>query len=130
MQYHEVVEAEIMSFVNENIEDFHVSENIYRKWKDTKHPEYPEITKILFFEIEFRKGLTLANTYNNIDEKYINERTLNYAINLCFNSEMSFKYSHDNELRECFSCAYYCIMENMYRTLSEKERGKVLWWID
>lgn len=130
MQYHEVVVAEIMSFVNENVEGFHVSENIYKRWKDTEHPEYPEITKIPFFEIEFRKGLTLANTYNHIDEKYINERTLNYAINLCFNSEMSFKYSHDNELRECFSCAYYCIMENMYRTLSEKERGKVLWWID
>ena len=130
MQYHEVVEAEIMSFINENIEGFHVSENIYRKWIDTKHPDYPEITKIPFFEIEFRKGLTLANTYNHIDEKYINQKTLNYAINLCFNSEMSFKYIHDDALRECFSCAYYCIMENMYRTFSEKERCKVLWWID
>ncbi|CQU01711.1 Uncharacterised protein [Salmonella enterica subsp. enterica serovar Typhi] len=130
MEYHEIVRNEIMSFIIENVEGFNVLEKIYPKMIDTKHPEYPEITKIPFFEIEFRKGLALAHTYNNIDEKYINKRTLNYAINLCFNSEMSFKYSHDDTLRECFSCAYYCIMENMYRTLSEKESGKVRWWID
>jgi len=130
MKYHEIVKAEIVSFVINNVEGLRISENIYPKMIDANHPDYQEITKIPFFEIEFRKGLTLANTYNNIDEKYINERTLNYAINLCFNSEMSFKYSHDDELRECFSCAYYCIFENMYRTLSEKESGKVRWWID
>lgn len=130
MEYHEIVRNEIMFFIVENVEGFHVSEKIYPKMIDTKHPEYPEITRIPFFEIEFRKGLTLANTYWSIDEKYINKRTLNYAINLCFNSEMSFKYSHDDGLSGCFSCAYHCIMENMYRTLSEKERDKVLWWID
>lgn len=55
MQYHEIVRDEIMSFIIENVEGFNVLEKIYPKMIDIKMIQYPEITKIPFFEIEFRR---------------------------------------------------------------------------
>ncbi|SAQ61646.1 hypothetical protein [Klebsiella oxytoca] len=130
MQYHEIVKAEVLGFVLNNVEGFNIFDKIHIKMIDVHHPGYEGINRVPFFEIDYRKGFTLANTFNHIDDEYINQRTLNYALNLCFNSEMSFKCEHNRFISECFSCTYYCIFENMYRTLSEKESGKVRWWID
>ncbi|HBZ3275446.1 TPA: hypothetical protein MG706_28695, partial [Klebsiella pneumoniae] len=60
MQYNEIVKAEVLGFVLNNVEGFNIFDNIHIKMIDVHHPGYEGINRVPFFEIDYRKGFTLA----------------------------------------------------------------------
>jgi hypothetical protein len=60
MQYHEIVKAEVLGFVLNNVEGFNIFDNIHIKMIDIIR--VMRINRVPFFEIDYRKGFTLANT--------------------------------------------------------------------
>lgn len=94
--------------------------------KDVVHHQYPGIDTIPFFQISFNRGMVLNNTYNKIDPHDYNGNILNYALNLCFHSEKSFEHENNDELCSIFCMSYYCLMENMNRTLNKEDISKIM----
>ncbi|MCE3788837.1 hypothetical protein LXO39_23145 [Escherichia coli] len=89
--------------------------------------DYPQIERVPFFSFE---GNKLLFTYNQLEENRINKAVLKYAVNLCFNSDMSNKYGDIEALSNTYSAVYYCLLDNMYKTLKKKDIESVLYWLD
>ncbi|EBY6655624.1 hypothetical protein D5B42_23195 [Salmonella enterica subsp. enterica serovar Oranienburg] len=120
-----LVSEMFLAFAVENIGN---AEKIYFSVssKNVKHDQYPKINIIPFFNVEFNKGMILRNTYFKLSPDDYNSNILNYALNLCFHSEKSFEYENNDELCSIFSMSYYCLMENMNRTLNKEDISKIM----
>ncbi|HHL1923302.1 TPA: hypothetical protein ACQ2HY_003309 [Klebsiella pneumoniae] len=124
-----LVSEMFIAFAVENIGN---AEKIYFSVssKNVKHDQYPKINIMPFFNVEFNKGMVLSNTYFQLSPEDYNSNILNYALNLCFYSEKSFEHENNEELCSIFCMSYYCLLENMYRTLNEEDIKKVFTLID
>ncbi|MHB9348760.1 hypothetical protein ACPUEX_22345 [Enterobacter vonholyi] len=93
---------------------------------DVKHNVYPNILTIPFFNVNFEEGMILKNTYSTLLSKEYNTNVLNYSLNICFHSEKMNEHNFDENMHAVFTMSYYCILENMYRTLNKEDVRKIL----
>lgn len=126
MEYMNVVRSDFEEFAKENVEGYEHSKTLMMP-EYVSNTDYPQIERVPFFSFE---GNKLLFTYNQLEEKRINKAVLKYAVNLCFNSDMSNKYGDMEALSNTYSAVYYCLLDNMYKTLKKKDIESVLYWLD
>lgn len=121
-----VVRSDFEEFAKENVEGYEHSKTLMMP-EYVSNTDYPQIERVPFFSFE---GNKLLFTYNQLEENRINKAVLKYAVNLCFNSDMSNKYGDMEALSNTYSAVYYCLLDNMYKTLKKKDIESVLYWLD
>lgn len=121
-----VVRSDFEEFAKENVEGYEHSKTLMMP-EYVSNTDYPQIKRVPFFSFE---GNKLLFTYNQLEENRINKAVLKYAVNLCFNSDMSNKYGDIEALSNTYSAVYYCLLDNMYKTLKKKDIESVLYWLD
>lgn len=121
-----VVRSDFEEFAKENVEGYEHSKTLMMP-EYVSNTDYPQIKRVPFFSFE---GNKLLFTYNQLEENRINKAVLKYAVNLCFNSDMSNKYGDMEALSNTYSAVYYCLLDNMYKTLKKKDIESVLYWLD
>ncbi|AUV04793.1 hypothetical protein H5B26_004544 [Salmonella enterica] len=126
MEYMNVVRSDFEEFAKENVEGYEHSKTLMMP-EYVSNTDYPQIERVPFFSFE---GNKLLFTYNQLEENRINKAVLKYAVNLCFNSDMSNKYGGIEALSNTYSAVYYCLLDNMYKTLKKKDIESVLYWLD
>ncbi|EAY5073279.1 hypothetical protein KR64_23220 [Salmonella enterica] len=126
MKYMNVVRSDFEEFAKENVEGYEHSKTLMMP-EYVSNTDYPQIERVPFFSFE---GNKLLFTYNQLEENRINKAVLKYAVNLCFNSDMSNKYGDIEALSNTYSAVYYCLLDNMYKTLKKKDIESVLYWLD
>ncbi|EAA7344617.1 TPA: hypothetical protein ACOEGS_004515 [Enterobacter hormaechei subsp. xiangfangensis] len=126
MEYINVVRSDFEEFAKENVEGYEHSKTLMMA-EYVSNTDYPQIERVPFFSFE---GNKLLFTYNQLEENRINKAVLKYAVNLCFNSDMSNKYGDMEALSNTYSAVYYCLLDNMYKTLKKKDIESVLYWLD
>ncbi|MBK0019107.1 hypothetical protein [Kosakonia sp. S42] len=126
MEYMNVVRSDFEEFAKENVEGYEHSKTLMMP-EYVSNTDYPQIKRVPFFSFE---GSKLLFTYNQLEENRINKAVLKYAVNLCFNSDMSNKYGDIEALSNTYSAVYYCLLDNMYKTLKKKDIESVLYWLD
>lgn len=126
MEYMNVVRSDFEEFAKENVEGYEHSKTLMMP-EYVSNTDYPQIKRVPFFSFE---GNKLLFTYNQLEENRINKAVLKYAVNLCFNSDMSNKYGDMESLSNTYSAVYYCLLDNMYKTLKKKDIESVLYWLD
>lgn len=126
MEYMNVVRSDFEEFAKENVEGYEHSKTLMMP-EYVSNTDYPQIKRVPFFSFE---GNKLLFTYNQLEENRINKAVLKYAVNLCFNSDMSNKYRDIEALSNTYSAVYYCLLDNMYKTLKKKDIESVLYWLD
>ncbi|MFA9751035.1 hypothetical protein ACERKA_25620 [Klebsiella pneumoniae] len=126
MEYMNVVRSDFEEFAKENVEGYEHSKTLMMP-EYVSNTDYPQIKRVPFFSFE---GNKLLFTYNQLEENRINKAVLKYAVNLCFNSDMSNKYGDMETLSNTYSAVYYCLLDNMYKTLKKKDIESVLYWLD
>uniref|UniRef100_UPI003FA5FFE6 hypothetical protein n=1 Tax=Escherichia coli TaxID=562 RepID=UPI003FA5FFE6 len=126
MEYMNVVRSDFEEFAKENVEGYEHSKTLMMP-EYVSNTDYPQIERVPFFSFE---GNKLLFTYNQLEENRINKAVLKYAVNLCFNSDMSNKYGGMEALSNTYSAVYYCLLDNMYKTLKKKDIESVLYWLD
>ncbi|EBN2834167.1 hypothetical protein DOG22_23575 [Salmonella enterica] len=126
MEYMNVVRSDFEEFAKENVEGYEHSKTLMMP-EYVSNTDYPQIERVPFFSFE---GNKLMFTYNQLEENRINKAVLKYAVNLCFNSDMSNKYGDVEALSNTYSAVYYCLLDNMYKTLKKKDIESVLYWLD
>ena len=126
MEYMNVVRSDFEEFAKENVEGYEHSKTLMMP-EYVSNTDYPQIERVPFFSFEANK---LLFTYNQLEENRINKAVLKYAVNLCFNSDMSNKYGDIEALSNTYSAVYYCLLDNMYKTLKKKDIESVLYWLD
>ncbi|END9283919.1 hypothetical protein ABMH68_004381 [Escherichia coli] len=126
MEYINVVRSDFEEFAKENVEGYEHSKTLMMP-EYVSNTDYPQIKRVPFFSFE---GNKLLFTYNQLEENRINKAVLKYAVNLCFNSDMSNKYGDMEALSNTYSAVYYCLLDNMYKTLKKKDIESVLYWLD
>jgi len=126
MEYMNVVRSDFEEFAKENVEGYEHSKTLMMP-EYVSNTDYPQIERVPFFSFE---GNKLLFTYNQLEENRINKAVLKYAVNLCFNSDMSNKYRDIEALSNTYSAVYYCLLDNMYKTLKKKDIESVLYWLD
>ncbi|MDC8884448.1 hypothetical protein PRR26_25280 [Klebsiella pneumoniae] len=126
MEYMNVVRSDFEEFAKENVEGYEHSKTLMMP-EYVSNTDYPQIERVPFFSFE---GNKLLFTYNQLEENRINKAVLKYAVNLCFNSDMSNKYGDIEALSNTYSSVYYCLLDNMYKTLKKKDIESVLYWLD
>ncbi|MFZ5233450.1 hypothetical protein ACOY6S_22645 [Enterobacter bugandensis] len=126
MEYMNVVRSDFEEFAKENVEGYKHSKTLMMP-EYVSNTDYPQIKRVPFFSFE---GNKLLFTYNQLEENRINKAVLKYAVNLCFNSDMSNKYGGMEALSNTYSAVYYCLLDNMYKTLKKKDIESVLYWLD
>ncbi|UBM94933.1 hypothetical protein LB478_29150 (plasmid) [Klebsiella pneumoniae] len=126
MEYMNVVRSDFEEFAKENVEGYEHSKTLMMP-EYVSNTDYPQIKSVPFFSFE---GNKLLFTYNQLEENRINKAVLKYAVNLCFNSDMSNKYGDMEALSNTYSAVYYCLLDNMYKTLKKKDIESVLYWLD
>ncbi|HHD0717485.1 hypothetical protein JW320_03650 [Enterobacter roggenkampii] len=126
MEYINVVRSDFEEFAKENVEGYEHSKTLMMP-EYVSNTDYPQIERVPFFSFE---GNKLLFTYNQLEENRINKAVLKYAVNLCFNSDMSNKYGDMEALSNTYSAVYYCLLDNMYKTLKKKDIESVLYWLD
>ena len=126
MEYMNVVRSDFEEFAKENVEGYEHSKTLMMP-EYVSNTDYPQIKRVPFFSFE---GNKLLFTYNQLGENRINKAVLKYAVNLCFNSDMSNKYGDMEALSNTYSAVYYCLLDNMYKTLKKKDIESVLYWLD
>lgn len=126
MEYMNVVRSDFEEFAKENVEGYEHSKTLMMP-EYVSNTDYPQIERVPFFSFE---GNKLMFTYNQLEENRINKAVLKYAVNLCFNSDMSNKYGDIEALSNTYSAVYYCLLDNMYKTLKKKDIESVLYWLD
>ncbi|HDT6096606.1 TPA: hypothetical protein QHB95_005115 [Enterobacter cloacae subsp. cloacae] len=126
MEYMNVVRSDFEEFAKENVEDYEHSKTLMMP-EYVSNTDYPQIKRVPFFSFE---GNKLLFTYNQLEDNRINKAVLKYAVNLCFNSDMSNKYRDIEALSNTYSAVYYCLLDNMYKTLKKKDIESVLYWLD
>ncbi|HHN7840382.1 TPA: hypothetical protein ACRQY8_004134 [Escherichia coli] len=126
MEYMNVVRSDFEEFAKENVEGYEHSKTLMMP-EYVSNTDYPQIKRVPFFSFE---GNKLLFTYNQLEENRINKAVLKYAVNLCFNSDMSNKYGGMEALSNTYSAVYYCLLDNMYKTLKKKDIESVLYWLD
>ena len=126
MEYMNVVRSDFEEFAKENVEGYEHSKTLMMA-EYVSNTDYPQIERVPFFSFE---GNKLLFTYNQLEENRINKAVLKYAVNLCFNSDMSNKYGDIEALSNTYSAVYYCLLDNMYKTLKKKDIESVLYWLD
>lgn len=126
MEYMNVVRSDFEEFAKENVESYEHSKTLMMP-EYVSNTDYPQIERVPFFSFE---GNKLLFTYNQLEENRINKAVLKYAVNLCFNSDMSNKYGDIEALSNTYSAVYYCLLDNMYKTLKKKDIESVLYWLD
>ncbi|ENU5948741.1 hypothetical protein ACFH7R_004541 [Salmonella enterica] len=126
MEYMNVVRSDFEEFAKENVEGYEHSKTLMMP-EYVSNTDYPQIERVPFFSFE---GNKLLFTYNQLEENRINKDVLKYAVNLCFNSDMSNKYGDIEALSNTYSAVYYCLLDNMYKTLKKKDIESVLYWLD
>lgn len=126
MEYMNVVRSDFEEFAKENVEGYEHSKTLMMS-EYVSNTDYPQIERVPFFSFE---GNKLLFTYNQLEENRINKAVLKYAVNLCFNSDMSNKYGDIEALSNTYSAVYYCLLDNMYKTLKKKDIESVLYWLD
>ena len=126
MEYMNVVRSDFEEFAKENVEGYeHSKTSIMPEY--VSNTDYPQIKRVPFFSFE---GNKLLFNYNQLEDNRINKAVLKYAVNLCFNSDMSNKYGDIEALSNTYSAVYYCLLDNMYKTLKKKDIESVLYWLD
>ncbi|HAL9372394.1 TPA: hypothetical protein H7V50_004783, partial [Escherichia coli] len=123
MEYMNVVRSDFEEFAKENVEGYEHSKTLMMP-EYVSNTDYPQIKRVPFFSFE---GNKLLFTYNQLEENRINKAVLKYAVNLCFNSDMSNKYGDMEALSNTYSAVYYCLLDNMYKTLKKKDIESVLY---
>ena len=126
MEYMNVVRSDFEEFAKENVEGYEHSKTLMMP-EYVSNTDYPQIERVPFFSFE---GNKLLFTYNQLEENRINKAVLKYAVNLCLNSDMSNKYGDIEALSNTYSAVYYCLLDNMYKTLKKKDIESVLYWLD
>ncbi|WP_447333588.1 hypothetical protein [Klebsiella quasipneumoniae] len=126
MEYMNVVRSDFEEFAKENVEGYEHSKTLMKPER-VSNKDYPQLEYVPFFSFE---GNKLLFTYNQLEENRINKAVLKYAVNLCFNSDMSNKYGDMEALSNTYSAVYYCLLDNMYKTLKKKDIESVLYWLD
>lgn len=126
MEYINVVRSDFEEFAKENVEGYEHSKTLMMP-EYVSNTDYPQIKRVPFFSFE---GNKLLFTYNQLEDNRINKAVLKYAVNLCFNSDMSNKYGDIEALSNTYSAVYYCLLDNMYKTLKKKDIESVLYWLD
>ncbi|HAK5312697.1 TPA: hypothetical protein H1V56_004507 [Salmonella enterica] len=126
MEYMNVVRSDFEEFAKENVEGYEHSKTLMMP-EYVSNTDYPQIERVPFFSFE---GNKLLFTYNQLEENRINKAVLKYAVNLCFNSDMSNKYGDIEALSNTYSAVYYCLLDNMYKTLKKKDIESVIYWLD
>lgn len=126
MEYMNVVRSDFEEFAKENVEGYEHSKTLMKPER-VSNKDYPQLEYVPFFSFE---GNKLLFTYNQLEENRINKAVLKYAVNLCFNSDMSNKYGGVEALSNTYSAVYYCLLDNMYKTLKKKDIESVLYWLD
>ncbi|EDR7098074.1 hypothetical protein OPK48_004254 [Salmonella enterica subsp. enterica serovar Infantis] len=126
MEYMNVVRSDFEEFAKENVEGYEHSKTLMMT-EYVSNTDYPQIKRVPFFSFE---GNKLLFTYNQLEDNRINKAVLKYAVNLCFNSDMSNKYGDIEALSNTYSAVYYCLLDNMYKTLKKKDIESVLYWLD
>lgn len=126
MEYMNVVRSDFEEFAKENVEGYEHSKTLMMP-EYVSNTDYPQIKRVPFFSFE---GSKLLFTYNQLEENRINKAVLKYAVNLCFNSDMSNKYGDMEDLSSTYATVYYCLLDNMYKTLKKKDIESVLYWLD
>lgn len=126
MEYMNVVRSDFEEFAKENVEGYEHSKTLMMA-EYVSNTDYPQIERVPFFSFE---GNKLLFTYNQLEENRINKAVLKYAVNLCFNSDVSNKYGDMEALSNTYSAVYYCLLDNMYKTLKKKDIESVLYWLD
>ncbi|EAM7553483.1 hypothetical protein KSH12_004262 [Salmonella enterica] len=126
MEYMNVVRSDFEEFAKENVEGYEHSKTLMMP-EYVSNTDYPQIERVPFFSFE---GNKLLFSYNQLEENRINKAVLKYAVNLCFNSDMSNKYGDIEALSNTYSAVYYCLLDNMYKTLKKKDIESVLYWLD
>lgn len=126
MEYMNVVRSDFEEFAKENVEGYEHSKTLMMP-EYVSNTDYPQIERVPFFSFE---GNKLLFTYNQLEDNRINKAVLKYAVNLCFNSDMSNKYGDIEALSNTYSAVYYCLLDNMYKTLKKKDIESVLYWLD
>lgn len=126
MEYMNVVRSDFEEFAKENVEGYEHSKTLMMP-EYVSNTDYPQIERVPFFSFE---GNKLLFTYNQLEENRINKAVLKYAVNLCFNGDMSNKYGDIEALSNTYSAVYYCLLDNMYKTLKKKDIESVLYWLD
>ncbi|EMX4830156.1 hypothetical protein AAG721_004717 [Escherichia coli] len=126
MEYMNVVRSDFEEFAKENVEGYEHSKTLMMP-EYVSNTDYPQIKRVPFFSFE---GNKLLFTYNQLEDNRINKAALKYAVNLCFNSDMSNKYRDIEALSNTYSAVYYCLLDNMYKTLKKKDIESVLYWLD
>ena len=126
MEYMNVVRSDFEEFAKENVEGYEHSKTLMMP-EYVSNKDYPQIDRVPFFSFE---GSKLLFTYNQLEENRINKAVLKYAVNLCFNSDMSNKYGDIEDLSNTYYAVYYCLLDNMYKTLKKKDIESVLYWLD
>ena len=126
MEYINVVRSDFEEFAKENVEGYEHSKTLMRPER-VSNEDYPQLEYVPFFSFE---GSKLLFTYNQLEENRINKAVLKYAVNLCFNSDMSNKYGDIEDLSNTYATVYYCLLDNMYKTLKKKDIESVLYWLD
>lgn len=121
-----VVRSDFEEFAKENVEGYEHSKTLMMP-EYVSNTDYPQIKRVPFFSFE---GSKLLFTYNQLEENRINKAVLKYAVNLCFNSDMSNKYGDMEDLSSTYATVYYCLLDNMYKTLKKKDIESVLYWLD
>ncbi|EGJ8061810.1 hypothetical protein INU79_004551 [Salmonella enterica] len=126
MEYINVVRSDFEEFAKENVEGYEHSKTLMMP-EYVSNTDYPQIKRVPLFSFE---GNKLLFTYNQLEDNRINKAVLKYAVNLCFNSDMSNKYGDIEALSNTYSAVYYCLLDNMYKTLKKKDIESVLYWLD
>ncbi|HBI6270242.1 TPA: hypothetical protein K8N54_005016 [Serratia marcescens] len=126
MEYMNVVRSDFEEFAKENVESYEHSKTLMKPER-VSNKDYPQLEYVPFFSFE---GSKLLFTYNQLEENRINKAVLKYAVNLCFNSDMSNKYGDMEDLSSTYATVYYCLLDNMYKTLKKKDIESVLYWLD
>lgn len=121
-----VVRSDFEEFAKENVEGYEHSKTLMMP-EYVSNTDYPQIKRVPFFSFE---GNKLLFTYNQLEDNRINKAVLKYAVNLCFNSDMSNKYGDIEALSNTYSAVYYCLLDNMYKTLKKKDIESILYWLD
>ncbi|EPK6513556.1 TPA: hypothetical protein RHG12_005238 [Klebsiella pneumoniae] len=126
MEYMNVVRSDFEEFAKENVESYEHSKTLMKPER-VSNKDYPQLEYVPFFSFE---GSKLLFTYNQLEENRINKAVLKYAVNLCFNSDMSNKYGDMEDLSSTYATVYYCLLDKMYKTLKKKDIESVLYWLD
>ncbi|HFK1158367.1 TPA: hypothetical protein ACG04O_004478, partial [Escherichia coli] len=125
MAYIDIVKNDFEEFAKYNVKNYKENTLLMIPEK-VSNINYPQIEYVPFFLF---KGENLLFTSNQLDDNRINKDVLMYAVNLCFNSEMSFKYENKGIISNTYSAVYYCLLEKMKKKLNKNDLESVLYLI-